>query len=105
MHVEWTGAALDRLADIYVAAAVADRDEIEATTRRINATLAADPDVLGESRSGRSRVWFEYPLMVCFEHLHCLIRRSALSFGRAIILSDLRCHRGAHDVFFLLRGL
>ena len=66
MRVEWTSRGLDRLADIYVAATPADRDDIEATTRRINAALAVDPSVLGESRSGGWRVWFEYPLMVLF---------------------------------------
>ena len=66
MLVKWKSIALDRVADIFVAATPADRDEIEATTRRINVALAADPSVLGESRSGDRRVWFEYPLMVLF---------------------------------------
>lgn len=43
MLVEWTGAALDRLADLYVAADPADRDELERGVERINAELAADP--------------------------------------------------------------
>jgi hypothetical protein len=45
MLVKWKGTALDRLADIYVAATPAERDEIEATTRRVNAERPklADP--------------------------------------------------------------
>jgi hypothetical protein len=67
MLVEWKESALDQLADIYVAANLADRDRIEATVERINAQLADDPSDLGESRSGRlRRVWFNHPLVVKF---------------------------------------
>lgn len=67
MTVEWQEDALDRLADIYVAAAPADRDEIGRCVEHINARLASDPGGLGESRSPGRRVWFTPPLVVVFD--------------------------------------
>lgn len=67
MWVEWKEYALDRLADIYVAADPADRDDIERTVEQINAALAADPRNLGESRAtANQRVWSSDPLTVTF---------------------------------------
>jgi len=72
MRVEWKATALDRLADVFVAADPAARDEIERAVERINAELADDPERLGESRASETRrVWFYFPLMVMFE-----VRRS-----------------------------
>ena len=51
MIVEWTESALDRLADIFVVADLAEQDVLEATVRRINSTLSAGPQDLGESRT------------------------------------------------------
>lgn len=68
MRVERKATALDRLADVFVAADPADRDEIERAVERINKELADDPEQLGESRSSENRrVWFSFPLMVMFE--------------------------------------
>jgi plasmid stabilization system protein ParE len=66
MIVEWTGSALDRLADIFVAVDLAEQDAIEGTVRRINATLTGGPQDLGESRPGGRRVWFADPLTVVY---------------------------------------
>jgi hypothetical protein len=68
MRVEWKGVALDRLADLYVAADPADRDGIERAVERINAALAADPLDLGESRATpNQRTWNSDPLTVTFQ--------------------------------------
>lgn len=69
MTVEWHEIALDRLADIYVAAPAADRDGIARCVGQINARLAADPAFVGESRGGNRRVWFNRPLMVVYDLL------------------------------------
>jgi hypothetical protein len=61
MIVEWTETALDRLADIFVAADLAQQDMLETTVRRINATLSSGPPDLGESRPSGRRVWFADP--------------------------------------------
>ena len=66
MTVQWTASALDRLADFFVAADLAEQDVLEATVRRINATLAGGPQDLGESRPGGRRVWFADPLTVVY---------------------------------------
>lgn len=72
MLVEWKATALDRLADLYVTADPAVRDELEQAVLRISAELADDPGRLGESRATDDRrVWFSFPLMVMFE-----VRRS-----------------------------
>ncbi|HVK18275.1 MAG TPA: type II toxin-antitoxin system RelE/ParE family toxin [Fimbriiglobus sp.] len=68
MWVEWKESALDELADIYVAADPADRDEIERTVEQINAALAANPQFLGESRATpNQRAWLSDPLTVTFQ--------------------------------------
>lgn len=68
MWVEWKESALDELADSYVAADPADRDEIGRAVERITATLAADPRDLGESRATpNQRVWHSDPLTVTFQ--------------------------------------
>jgi hypothetical protein len=56
MIVEWTESALDRLADLFVTADLAEQDVIEAAVLKINADLAARPWNLGESRSGDRRL-------------------------------------------------
>ncbi len=66
MIVEWTESTLDRLADFFVTADLARQDVLEATVRRINATLAGGPQDLGESRPGGRRVWFADPLTVTY---------------------------------------
>lgn len=49
--VIWRDAALDELADAFVTADYASRDEIERAVNELNARLAADPMTLGESRA------------------------------------------------------
>lgn len=73
MQVEWTNRALNRLADVAVAAGSLDRqDEIERAVLRITAALAADPWDLGESRERFRRVWFADILVVGFDVDHAL---------------------------------
>jgi hypothetical protein len=66
MRVEWTESALDRLADLYVAADVDEQHDIEAIVETINSCLADNPWQLGESRPGNRRIWFVPPLFVVF---------------------------------------
>ncbi len=66
--VRWKEVALDRLADIYVAAPTStERDSIARRVERINAQLAAHPWGLGEDRGPHRRVWFTPPLMVVYD--------------------------------------
>ena len=67
MRVEWTDAALDRLADLFVAADSTTRETIERCVVGVNAKLAADPWDLGESRATvYRRAWSAQPLFVVF---------------------------------------
>jgi hypothetical protein len=67
MRVEWTDAALDRLADLFVAADPAVREAIEQSVIGINNKLAVDPWDLGESRATvYRRAWSTQPLFVIF---------------------------------------
>jgi hypothetical protein len=54
--VIWLNSALDQLADVYVAAAPAERQRIAAGVEALNARLAADPLSVGESRVGGNRI-------------------------------------------------
>lgn len=66
--VRWKEIALDRLADVYVAAPTpAERDAIARCVERINAQLAVDPWRLGEDRGPGRRVWFTPPLMEVYD--------------------------------------
>ena len=69
MNPEWSDAALDALADIWVAATTADRDEIERAVREINRELADDPANKGESRVGGTRALIVAPLTVWYRVL------------------------------------
>lgn len=69
MSVEWEEPTLDRLADIYVEAAPAERDAIARCVERINAQLALDPWTPGEDRGPGRRVWFHPPLVVGYDLL------------------------------------
>jgi plasmid stabilization system protein ParE len=62
--VVWTNAALDELADIWVAATPALRDRIEAAVLRLGNQLASDPTAVGESRDGNRRVVFDAPIAI-----------------------------------------
>jgi hypothetical protein len=65
--VIWYNAALDDLADAFVAADLPTRDAIERAIMRLNARLASDPNALGESRPGRGRrIAFERPCAILF---------------------------------------
>jgi hypothetical protein len=61
-RVEWADRARDELADIYVQATPAERDDIEAAVLGIERDLAADPRAVGESRSGQLRFETRAPL-------------------------------------------
>ena len=64
--VIWKTALLDRLADIYVAAEVDERERMAAGIEALNARLADDPSDVGESRVGGYRVAFTPLLRVSF---------------------------------------
>jgi plasmid stabilization system protein ParE len=64
----WLEAALDKLADIYVAADAAERERMAAGVEGFNAQIAADPLDVGESRVGGYRVAFP-PLLRVYFHV------------------------------------
>jgi hypothetical protein len=64
--VIWLFAALEELADIYVAATAEERTRMATAIEALNARLAADPLHEGESRVGESRVTFVPLLTVGF---------------------------------------
>jgi hypothetical protein len=62
--VIWRTTALDRLADLYVAASVADRERLATGVEALNSQLAHDPLAIGESRAGDRRIAFTDYLVV-----------------------------------------
>jgi plasmid stabilization system protein ParE len=78
--VIWTPVAEQRLAQVWLDAA--DRDAVREAANRIDAELEAHPVVLGESRSGPTRVAFEGPLGVLFEVIEAPRRVRVLSIWR-----------------------
>lgn len=64
--VIWKSLLLNRLADIYVAADVSERERMAVGVEGFNAQLAADPLDVGESRVGAYRVAFPPLLKVSF---------------------------------------
>ena len=64
--VIWKSLLLDRLAAIYFAADVAERERMAVGVEAFNAQLAADPLDVGESRVGGYRVAFPPLLKVSF---------------------------------------
>ena len=64
--VIWDEAALEELADIWVAVAQTERERIEEAILRLNEKLKRAPQTEGESRSGNVRVTFEIPLTVWY---------------------------------------
>jgi hypothetical protein len=62
----WSNYALDRLADIYVAATLDEQARIAAGVDALNARLRSDPLNEGESRSGTYRLTFTPLLSVGF---------------------------------------
>jgi plasmid stabilization system protein ParE len=62
--VEWTEAALARLADIWTAAT--DQAAVTDASYRIEAAIKADPLGAGESRGDNRRVVFDPPLAVIY---------------------------------------
>ncbi len=66
MKAEWDDASSDALADIWVVATPAERDEIERAVLRANRLLAGDPENEGESRGGNARVLIVPPLTVWY---------------------------------------
>lgn len=66
MNPEWTDEARDELADIWVAATVEERTEIERAVLRADRLIVADPTGAGESRGGNARVVIVPPLTVWY---------------------------------------
>jgi hypothetical protein len=64
--VEWADRALDQLADDWVVATPAERDEITRKVERINRRLESDPLDVGESRSRHLRLEVSPPIAVWF---------------------------------------
>ncbi|MBP3958587.1 hypothetical protein J8F10_25340 [Gemmata sp. G18] len=65
--VIWRDSALDALADAFVQANTSTRDAIERAVIRFNNQLAADPNDLGESRSGAGRrIAYDSPCAIRF---------------------------------------
>jgi hypothetical protein len=62
----WRDAALDELADAWVAADPSTRDEIERVVKGLNRRLGNDPLQVGESRFGGYRVAIEAPVAIVF---------------------------------------
>jgi hypothetical protein len=62
----WLDAVLDELADLYVAADLADRTRMATAVEALNARLRADPLVEGKSREGNLRITFVPLLAVTF---------------------------------------
>lgn len=69
MNVEWTPAALDDLAEFYVALPLAEQDDVARTVLRVNAELSLHPETLGESREENCRVWCVGRLAVRYQML------------------------------------
>ncbi len=83
--VVWKTAALDHLADLYVAADPADRDRMAVGVEQLNAQLAADPLAVGESRAGGFRIAFPSLLAVTFavQEANRVVRVTGVSrYGR-----------------------
>jgi hypothetical protein len=64
--VIWANAALDELADVYVAATAEERIRIAAGVDALNTRLASDPLNEGEARTGKYRIAFPDLLAVVF---------------------------------------
>jgi len=64
--VEWIDAALDQLADIYVATAAGDREGIVSAVEEIDRVLGQNGQIEGESRGGYHRIYFHDLLVVFF---------------------------------------
>jgi len=63
--VIWKPSVQDELAQLWTGSD--DRQAITRAADRIDEALKADPQSLGESRSGRTRIAFESPLAVQFD--------------------------------------
>ena len=66
MKAEWDDASSDALADIWVVATPAERDEIERAVVLANRLLTDNPENEGESRGGSDRVLIVRPLTVWY---------------------------------------
>ena len=62
--VTWQPFALNRLAELWMAAA--DRNAVAEASDRIDAVLADNPLTAGEGRDGNERILFDRPLAVGF---------------------------------------
>lgn len=67
-ELKWWDVALDRLADIFVAATLAEQDRMAGAVEAFNARLRSDPFDVGESRSGTRRIAF-IPLLAIGFHV------------------------------------
>jgi hypothetical protein len=66
-QVVWLQSALNDLAALWVRADSVLRQAINAATNAIDRSLQDDPENLGESRAGETRVFFAHPLGVSFQ--------------------------------------
>jgi hypothetical protein len=81
----WLEATLDKLAEIYVAADMSERDRMATGVEAFNARLASDPLDVGESRVGGYRVAFPPLLRVYFhvdEGMHQARVLDVIRYGR-----------------------
>ena len=65
--VIWKTAALDHLADLYVAVSTEDRSRLSGGVESFNRQLEQDPSSIGESRTGGLRIAFLPLLVVTFQ--------------------------------------
>ena len=65
--VRWALSARNELAQTWIAADSAMRQAITAASNQIDQSLQWNPQSQGESRGGRDRIWFVFPLAIRFE--------------------------------------
>jgi hypothetical protein len=80
--VMWLESALDKLAEIYVAAEANERERISSGVERLNQRLAESPLEVGESRGGSLRMAFLHLLAVRFRVDEATLSVRVIAVGR-----------------------
>jgi hypothetical protein len=80
--VSWLGSALDKLAEIYVAAEPGERERISSGVEALNLRLAMAPLEEGESRGGSLRMSFPDLLAVGFRVNNADLTVRVIAVGR-----------------------